>query len=269
MPFIEMFEQFVRESDDSSWRKINGNRYDMLRLCIESGIPFEINDFSKLYHKYKGDFWMGSEPSGLYALAISSGNSLAVKAWETHFKIEPYLLMGKRLAPGIDFIWNGHMVRVTSITAERIIACGQQGTEDRRYRITHEDIVVRSKSIRGFIKERTATWYEMLVALREKESSEVAIIPHLEVRDYVRDFITETMQDNDMFKVSYAIDCGFSVHAFSKNFSTEDAIAAAVDCWFSGRDGVIARLAHDHTVELVQKRLVKASGGSHLNLAAA
>ncbi len=260
MPFIEIFEQFVRESDRSSWRQINGNRREMLRIGITSGLPFEADAFTVLYKEYKGDFWLDSDPSRWYALAIASGNSSAINAWETHFKIAPYLLMGKRLAPGTDFLWNGHLVRVTSITAARIIACGQQGTAERRYQITHEDIAARNKSIRGFIKERSATWHELLAAMREKESGEVALIPHQVVASHVGDVVTRSLPDNDIFKVSYCIQGGFTVRYFRKNFITEDMLSESVDSWFSDRDGIVARLAHQYTVELVQRRLVKASG---------
>lgn len=267
MPFIEMFEKFVRESDTSSWRKINGNRQEMLSLCIKSGIPFEVDAFTVLYNKYKGGFWLSSDPSCWYAHAISSGNSSAIKAWETHFKVAPYLLMGKRLAPGTDFVWNGHLVRVTSITADRIIACGQQGTAERRYQITHEEIAARNKSIRDFIKERSATWHERLAALREKETSEVGLIPHQAVAYYVEGVITKSLPVNDMFKVSYCIQGGFTVRDFNKNFATEEIISEAVDRWFSDRVGIVARLAQEHTAKLVQQRLAHAN--RHIQLLAA
>jgi len=257
--FLQLFDQFVRHSSHASWRQINKNRQDFLGLGIRSMIVFELDTFTRLCNEYKGGFWLGADPATWYALAVQSKNLSASKAWEHHFQVEPFILHKQRLAPGQDMIWQGHLVKITSITAERLIACDKDKAHaNRRYVITHADLQVRNKEIADFLKTKVPEWQAKLDARRIDMDVECQAIVVDKVRWHVEALVQQIFKQPA--KVTFHPVRGFECAKWpSRGSATESDLDRRFAEHLAYTDGLVSREARDYTARLIEERLQKAA----------
>lgn len=145
-----------------SWDRINRSVNASLRLAIDSGQRFDLDDFRDFYVDFNGGFWLNGEE--FYAQAVSCRNLSAAKSYETYRDRKPFIVDShngsrQRVAIGTRFPWKCEDVTVTSFVGkddadgEAIIACSyherKEGKHDnkvkRRFHITHADILADRK----------------------------------------------------------------------------------------------------------------------------
>ena len=151
------------KSGGPSWRRLNSAMHTALRLAIESGMEFAIDDFGTAFKEFRGGYWNGyatDECEQYYAWAVAVGNTSAVKAFEAWADRQPFLVDTSgtfrshsspvRATVGTLFKYGTEWVRITSFDTDCLIACTYKESKDehgyrrnkiaRRYRITHKDI---------------------------------------------------------------------------------------------------------------------------------
>lgn len=67
-----------------------------LRTAIETGLPFERNDFMTIFNRLNGSEWI-PDLEGLYQLARGSGNTSACVSIERHIGRKPFILDARRI----------------------------------------------------------------------------------------------------------------------------------------------------------------------------
>lgn len=140
--------KFLRFIWDAN-QKLNANALiSGIRLAIESGMKFELNDFERIPRRYYGYEWFGSkEKEYFYSIASKSNNLSACESLELLMNREPFILMGKRIYVGAQFQWQGTNVKCTSFAdgSFYLIACQYGWINARlvilkRFKITQEDL---------------------------------------------------------------------------------------------------------------------------------
>lgn len=129
---------------------INSSAETLMRLCISSGVKFDIDDLDRL------GGWCGYRNEYLYAQAVQAGHTSFCKAWERAAGRPPFLLRKGRLYVGCDFKWpvpddetgqDCSWLTVTSIDRDTLIACRRAYDREkqvwkirRRYTITRDEL---------------------------------------------------------------------------------------------------------------------------------
>lgn len=136
---------FVRflyaKSPFRSYRKLNAQLSAALTIAIEARLDFEPGDIQKLASNCGGGYW-GAGSEMRYALAIREGNIGFARAYECHFKRQPFMLGGLRVGVRRLFDWQGERVMVTSFAKDQgsMIACAYPGPYPARGGLSpHED----------------------------------------------------------------------------------------------------------------------------------
>ena len=159
-----------QEATGHSWERLNHAMHDALRLAINAGLTFSLDDFGTIMADFSGSRWIldgGGE--WCYSMAVRTGNLSAAKAFEHWKGRKPFVAdyvrysasqdRGKhgvggrqreRLAVRFRFPWKGHQAEVTSFSKDGtyLTACtyhprkegGYGRTVAKRFRITIADI---------------------------------------------------------------------------------------------------------------------------------
>jgi hypothetical protein len=135
--------QFVAHAWDAipgnSWHRINSGMYSALNNAIRSGMKFDPQDIVQMGEQFDAGYWITNGGEGLYELACGSqrgsGNTSAAIAMETWMGRPAYLWAERsktpeRLYVGARFTWRGHLVTVTSMGAESLVACTYKDERD-------------------------------------------------------------------------------------------------------------------------------------------
>lgn len=86
-----------------SWQILNHSLHYALQNAIRAHLLFESDDFSNLFIKLDGSYWMGTDADGkahgghYYSLAVKCGNASACKSYEAWRQMQPFLWLGQRL----------------------------------------------------------------------------------------------------------------------------------------------------------------------------
>lgn len=105
---VVSFIQSVWDNSNSgkghSWTILNGALHQALRLAVTSHFKFEPDDFQNIMKSFRGGYWMGADTcfghgAGFYSEAVECSNMSACLSFEKWNGMEPYLFLGKRLAP--------------------------------------------------------------------------------------------------------------------------------------------------------------------------
>lgn len=141
-----------------SWRLLNSSMQRALRLAIDAGLSFDLDDFREMTKRFRTGHWFGdTNGERFYAMAVDVGNLAAAKSFEV-WKSRPPLIADEvhhprgssrrrdRVAVGSSFVYRGERVAVTSFVDGAVIACTYKSTDPyakkvaRRLHITAEDI---------------------------------------------------------------------------------------------------------------------------------
>jgi hypothetical protein len=168
-----------------SWRRLNSAMFRTLKTAILGGMHFEPGDVTAIYKAFNAAHWIGEADEVLYAMACageSGANVPAAMAWEAHFGRPAYLWAEKtktpeRLHVGAEFTWQGQLVKVTSFdeSGTYLTACSykDRGRIDRRFKVTHAELVARRKDY----DDRRRAMQRQLVACETMEALESAWAP--------------------------------------------------------------------------------------------
>jgi hypothetical protein len=112
-PVVRLFHHLWGENRTRSWREENDALQRTLMLAIEARLPFEPDDFKRVYDGYKGGYWMG-EGEHYYAKAIELRNTAACQSFEKWKGRPAFIYNGNRLHVGSSFTFDGKTLHVTS-----------------------------------------------------------------------------------------------------------------------------------------------------------
>lgn len=159
LQFVRLLYREGQQATDHSWTRLNAALSEATAVAIKGGLCFELGDFKAFYSDLNAGYWIGSNPSGFYAIACKYGNLSACKAYEHCYGFKPYELEGQRVFVGHDFKWNGEHVTCTSISKESLIACSYKPRESadgygrdkilHRYSITNAELAAEHKKRQG------------------------------------------------------------------------------------------------------------------------
>lgn len=177
-----------QEATGHSWLRMNQGLREGLLLAVKLGLAFHEDDIGKIYSKFRGGYWFGSNIESFYTCAVVYGNRSAWKAYEcwasrTPFIYKPASLRDQwggggqginnpaRLTIGCEFSWKGETIRVTSfndakgyltaqsyqwIDGKECSECEQELPCERgeskplhRFTITHDDLLNARKARRA------------------------------------------------------------------------------------------------------------------------
>jgi hypothetical protein len=173
-----------QEATGHSWLRLNQAMRDGLMLAVSMGLLFYEDDFAVMSDRFRFGYWCGESLEDFYRLAIAFNNRSSWKAYETYMSREPFVWPNTfeggyggggssthnstRLVVGSKFVWQKHIVTVTSINDKEgyVTACQYRTTNgktcrgcghfkewpkrtiSRRFKITHEDLKAAKKAMR-------------------------------------------------------------------------------------------------------------------------
>lgn len=139
-----------------SYTVLNKMLRDSLETAVVGGMPFDTGDIGFIYENMRGGYWFGginghSIGEWIYSLAIESRNASAYRSYEAWMNRKPFIVLGKRLAVGIEFDWYLDRLRVTSFAEDQsyVVACKYAHEQvdgywreklERVVKISHQDI---------------------------------------------------------------------------------------------------------------------------------
>jgi len=121
-----------------SWQRLNTSMSAAVRLAIEGGLSFDVDDFEAIARPLRMAYWCGADSGeDWYRLAIETGHPTAIAAYERWRDRKPYLVRVKprektklRLHLGARFCWHVDLkasvfVMVTSFAKDQsfLTAC--------------------------------------------------------------------------------------------------------------------------------------------------
>lgn len=141
-PVFTILSTMLANSPEASYVRLNGALCGTLRDCINADLPFRRDTFSRIYKELRGGWWFGDGAGSamgehFYTLACSVNHASAYQSFEA-FAGRPGVLWENdagnpaRLHVGAQFHWKGHYVTVTSMRADRLVACTYKGGDDKR-----------------------------------------------------------------------------------------------------------------------------------------
>lgn len=181
-PAVDMIRHVWRQAQREtghSWLRFNHALADALRLAIESGMEFHIEDFQLIAKEFHSGYWIGADTEWIYSTAVAVGNASAWQAYERHKGRKPFIIPWARGGTGFRggggrtlsgtlprviigsrFEWKGERVEVSSFNDEKgyLTALSHVRTEGKecpkchrlieypklkilhRYTITHADV---------------------------------------------------------------------------------------------------------------------------------
>lgn len=115
-----------------SWRKYNSALRGALWLAVESGMRFQLDDFSYISRHYRPGYWMENVEDS-YSRLVHSRNLSAIRSFEKWIGRKPFIAdnlwyprcVRGRLCVGARFPWKEEQVVVTSFGRDGtyLIAC--------------------------------------------------------------------------------------------------------------------------------------------------
>lgn len=131
-----------------SWSRVNGAMQSALSIAIESGFDWDITDWSYVVGHYSSGHWIGAETERWFSKMVSSENSSAIAAFESHKNRLPFiadnvhvqhgLRASSRLCVGAAFSWKGDEVTVNSFANDGSYINATVGK--KRFKISRQDI---------------------------------------------------------------------------------------------------------------------------------
>ncbi len=149
---FNIIQQMLTNSPEASYKRLNPALRQTLKSCISADLPFLPDTFSDIYTKLRGRYWFGDGAGShcgehFYSHAIACNHISAAQSFERFAKRPPVLWEEDvetpfRLHVGATFTWKGNCVEVTSMKADRLIACTYKGERiiARRFTIPYSEI---------------------------------------------------------------------------------------------------------------------------------
>lgn len=158
-----------------SWQRLNAAMYSAVKLAVRAGLTFAKDDFDHFESSMRMYYWIGQGGvESLYGTAVGQGNTSACQAIEAFLNREPFLFEGVRIHVGHDFVWQGEMVRCTSIDQDSLIACSYRapGKVHRRHTITREEVRACARASRAEKKAAKEAKEQLVREEKEKRRAE-------------------------------------------------------------------------------------------------
>lgn len=134
-PAVEMIRHVWRQAQRAtghSWLRFNHALHDALRLAIESGMEFHIDDFELIAKEFRSGYWVGADTEWIYSTAVAVGNASAWKAYEHHWGRKPFIIPWATGGTG----FRGGGGRTLSGTLPRVIIGSQFKWKDERVTVS-------------------------------------------------------------------------------------------------------------------------------------
>lgn len=130
--------QCYRARGKTVWRDLNPHLHGTLVTGIKLHMKCRPDDIARICDDFNGGYWFydhgGSLGESIYGAAVAAGHTKACESFEAWKKRPAYLwpeetITPERLVVGSEFTWKGHLVKVTSITSQHLIACSYEKKE--------------------------------------------------------------------------------------------------------------------------------------------